>query len=173
MADNTNLDPFSRVYTALWSLLEASQTLTTLVPVGNRIRYDVDNDRSPTKGQKITADMPQLELAPSGGVSEVDYTIGNSGEVKAARHYVLRIATGEQAASKMLWKLEWAVMKALVPWRTTFKDITLSGADFVQQIRLTQDVEGLSKTLADQQIKGWVQLLTIEVEMTFTLTEEM
>ena len=76
-------DPFSILYDAIWSLVDAFKPFSDFVRVGNRIRLD-DRSRNPIKETIKAGDLPEVILWPFTGDANLH---GTSSTTAITRRY--------------------------------------------------------------------------------------
>ena len=138
-------DPITQVHDALIALLTAHHDLATVFG-------------------EATMTRPQFRLEPKQGFLHTIQSSNQSGFVKT---WILRMETGDQKVTQELFPYEWAIACSLNNWPATFAALTWSGnAGFPIALR-TSAIE--TKISAEGRgVKGWIDLIQIDVEMHFT-----
>lgn len=158
-------NPFTLVYTGLWSLVESNSDLTDLVAVGNRIRYDTVANRNPEKRSAMTADYPELVLVSDGLTGNMHAT-SSSGFV--IRNYSFYITTGDLRMTEVLLQVEWELWRALNNWKSVLPALEWNGIRFVKRCNINTITNGTIR--AEDRTEGplgWVAIWSLEVEMHF------
>jgi len=155
-------DPLSIVFKSLWNCAEASEHVTELVRLKNRIRLDQNND--PIKRTVTDADLPELTLLTDGG--NVGLQVTSSG-TKITKNFAWMIATGQTLVCERILPVEFALVRAMKNWPEHVAQETWNGKRFVNVVRMNDITEGESDPERNRGIKGWSALMNIEVEMTF------
>ena len=89
-------NPIKSMYIAFWQMLEDSSDFTTLVPVGNRIKfYAGSNPWGPEKDEISAADVPEVKVVWQGAEWQAFSDSSNSG---VAHKFAIKISTGEYDA---------------------------------------------------------------------------
>lgn len=138
-------DPITQVHDALLALLTAHTGLATIF------------------GQAAMT-QPQFRLEPKAGFL---HTIQSSNQTALTKTWILRMECGDQDVTDELFPYEWRVACALNNWPATFAALTWSGnAGFPIALR-TQAIETRIAS-EGRGIRGWIDLVQIDVEMHFT-----
>ncbi len=160
-------NPFSLVYTALWTLAEAEPELTSLVALKNRIRYDVTDDRDPEKRTNTDADLPELVLTATGMSGNLWNTSTTSMVIK---RYSWIISTGDFRITERLLPVEWALFKAMHGWKNILSTLVWQDMHFVKRVNLLDIQEGILRPEERRDgPRGWACVWEIEVEMHFNI----
>lgn len=163
------MDPFTKVYNAIWEMAADFAPLTELVSVSNRISFSVDGNRSPVKNNIASGDLPELILMPTGGMSNLHYATGVSNVTKTFQ-WVL--STGDfRIHEGGLFPIEFALMRAMCNWRLVVAAVTWNGKTYVKRCDLTDLSEGESNSEQNRGIKGWSALWSCEVDMFFKTSD--
>ncbi len=143
-------NPLTQVTDALWTMLEDNSAFAALVEPGNRIKYD---DRNPEKQARQPADYPQVRIRESGVVFR-PYAASNM--TSFAKHYLVQIATGEQAYES-IHDVEWEVIRAFADWETRLEALQWDVDDsyFVKECTLLKAEQMLDDQEANRKIRGW------------------
>ena len=164
-ADN----PFTMVYTELWTILEQRSELSQLVAVGNRIRYD--QTRDPHKRTISTADVPEILIAPESLVSNLK---SSSSSTSIDVTYGVVTATGDYRYTDFLAQVQWMLFGTLIDWRNTLGQLTWQGKSFVIGVRIDTETLGFTDLDAIQEVErkqGWTSLLQFTVNMMFKTSD--
>jgi|SRR5215471_14780180 len=160
------IDPFSQVFSALWSLADASDVLGTLVKPGNRIRYD-GTDRSPGKQWVSDADLPELNLLTIGSQGVNLHASSNSSQI--TRIYAWHIATGDVRSNYRLFPVEFAIWSAMANWEVLLTSQCIwRGYRFVKAANIVSVTDRLTKDEYEaRKIYGWLAVWQASVMMDF------
>lgn len=162
MANPNN--PFNLVFDAIWALFESSSEFEALVKPGNKIKYNLAENRDTIKQTVTTADLPEVALVNSGfNINLFD----SSSSTKVVARYSLIANTGDFRLNKLMNDLNWIVLVNLKDWRTVLTALTWHGASFVKRVGIVDLTVGESNPDRNRQIKGWVSVWQIEIEMHF------
>jgi len=168
------LNPFSKVYDALWALALRSPVFVDKVKPGNRVSYSSDTNRNPMKENLITNDMPEVALVLDGLSSGNLHASSSTSQL--TRRYTFIVTTGDYRINYALLPLQWALICALAGWKETLGNLTWHGAGFVKRANITSIVEGESDSRRIAGTKGYTALWSCDVEMHFAtahLLEEL
>jgi len=169
MVDFFAVNPFTMVYTELWTIIEARAEIDELVLVSNRIRYD--ETRDPHKENISTRDVPEILLAPEGIVSNLKASTNSTTVTKV---YGIRISTGDYRYTSYLAQVEWMLFGALVDIRNTLGALQWQGKSFIQSVRIDSNVLGFSDVddvQRQERKRGWADLMRISVDMRFSQSQ--
>ena len=164
-ADN----PFTLVYTELWTILEQRSEIDLLVKEGNRIRYD--KTRDPHKRTISTADVPELLLAAESTISNLK---SSSSSTSIDVSYGIVAATGDYRYTIFLAQVQWMLFGVLLDWRNTLGQLTWQGKSFVIGVQMISETLGFTDLDAiqeDERHQGWPRLLQFTVNMTFKTSD--
>jgi len=161
--------PFNMVFNALWGMAEDSPTLTELVKVGNRIKFNQETNRDPIKENVQAADLPELTLLVLGG-SEVNLHSSSCGSV-ITRDYSWVMSTGDLRYTHFLGPVEWALWCAMANWQTALSALTWNEKPFVINANITNVTSGFTTVENNRGIKGWSSIWGCSVGMTFTTAD--
>ena len=157
-------DPFSQVFSGIWQLLLNNTNLTNQVLAGNRIRLD-QAPRNPTKEIIRTADVPELVLVPTGGVSNLHAT---SSTTTIQRNYDILLSTGDLRVNEALFPVQWEIVVALLEWKLTLGGLAWNGyAGYLSDLNLVNSLEIATDDENNRNLAGWSTVLTIETYMNF------
>lgn len=159
------MNPFELIYDRLWTLALTSNTISSLVKVGNRIRFDDNDNRDPLKGTVATADLPELSLLTEGQASANIHK--TTCHVNVIRRYAFVIATGDMRLTEHLHKLEWGLFCALTNWKDTLFQLKWNDKLFVKRLDALDALHGTTDSLQNKGIKGWSAVWRCEVECYF------
>ena len=167
MAADTELDPFSKVYNALWDLVEQSARLKSLVRVGNRIKSNRQT-RTPQYKQEISdGDLPELQLLATQMVGKIRATSNGSSALMTLEWWM---STGDVNLINptSLLPVMWALYAALTPWPSTAPQlITWRGKTPIKRVDLLTANSGLADPERNRGIRGWSCVWACEVELYF------
>lgn len=161
----SDLDPFSQVYNALWSLADGSAQLTSLVRPGNMIRLnDTTRPRSPLKDEVSNADLPEIVLVSNAVNGNL---LNTSSSSMIIRQFQWIIATGDMSVVRRLLPIEFALFSAMCNWPTVLGSLRWNDQPFVKRCGLVSVDNGLTDSERNRGIRGWSAIWTVEVEMHF------
>lgn len=156
------VDPITRVYNALWSLVENHAPLAFMVKPGNRIKYA--GSRDPAKSNKLDADLPELKLVT---VSSEPHAYVDSTNSEIVKRFRFLLKTGDRRVDMALFPIEWELFRALARFRPVMDALTEAGSKYVVKVILEQ--------VRDQNINprddgpggpsGWASLAEVSVQM--------
>ncbi len=158
-------DPFSDVYAAVITVLEASPSVVALVDVANIVRLDTELE--PLIDDRNTGDLPLLMLVPvPGGENNLHHTTTTA---QFIREYELFYSTDQEklSASAGLNAVDFAVMKAL------YSNMPTLGCRYITKFELAE-WSPLTPTEVDEttdQERGWQSRLPIEITIEVQHTE--
>lgn len=156
-------DPMSMVYDALWELAEAWTPLTSLVKVGNRIKFSGDN-RDPVKRQVSDADLPELVLGCTAFSPHMLRTsCGSSMDVT----FEWMISAGDQRLDAALFPVVWELHRAMIGWMEVLAALTWKSKQFVKLTRALTGNVGMSNPELNRGITGWSSIWSCELQMWF------
>lgn len=164
------ITPYSKVYDAIWALLEASAEFTTLFPVANRIKYGTQTDRQPHKPNQQSADTPEVMLVAMGGPINLQNT---SSTTKVVQSYDLVVNTGDYRLNEYIFPIAWIVTCRAKAWCQHLASLLWRGANYVKVVRITNSTIGESPERRKRGIKGWSSVMTFEVEMHFSTNDQL
>ncbi len=154
----SSTDPFTRVYAALWDVLEKHKGFTDLVKIGNRIKHTDDGfGLRPEKENIMDADLPEVNLIP---VNSQILLFATSSSTQAVQEFELRITSGDQRVDRLHFPLKWQVMIAL-------SKCAKLNLPFVKKLTIDSFTETTDDPEVNRGIKGWSARIVIGVEMWF------
>lgn len=162
--------PYSKVYDAIWALLEADAAFTNMFPAGNRIKFNDATDRAPHKQRVQTADLPEVMLLVEGGELNVQNT---SSTTKSIVNYVLAVNTGDWRLNEFILPINWLVTCQAKLWCSFISNVTWRGQSYVKVVRITTNTIGESNEKRNRGIKGFSGLITFQVEMHFQTSTQL
>lgn len=157
-------DPFSQVYNGLWTLVDRNNDIDLLVPKGNRIRFDPDNQ---VKRLHSNADLPELILTRTGGQYNVD---SNNTYTHLIAEFTWQISTGDLLINPLFNPLTFELYRSMIDWRCVLCPLKWCGCEFVKDLILPSSEEGPGISVADEKRTGWSALLIVQVKMGFSLS---
>lgn len=160
-------DPFTKVYAAIWGLLEKNADFCKLVDVGNRIRLDGD-DRRPNKREVSTRDLPEVRIVPTQLVPHAQRTSNSS---TCELRLEVQVSTGDWRVHEQLFPLEWAIYRALVNWELELKSLTWNNRPFVQVAQSLGVNVGRSESDIERGIQGWAGVWACMVDLWFNTAD--
>ena len=158
-------DPFTKVFNALWALADASVPLNNLILPGNKIKFNLAQNRDPQKDSVLTADLVELMLSTT-GIAETNLS-HSSCDVSVKRQYAWMITSGDFRVNHLLYPVEWALVCAMADYESVLAPITYDGLQYVKLCRINTAVEGISNALQNRGIRGWSAIWACTVEMYF------
>ncbi|MEM7227254.1 MAG: hypothetical protein AAF432_00420 [Planctomycetota bacterium] len=153
-----DVDPLTEVYNALVDVIRKSPHVQKHVEAGNIVSFG--DERSSAKRSnlaKVDADMPELTIAPSGGIHEMRVT--NKSAMHVERYNVF-IRTGSRVAPEQMYPVRFALYRAIAA-------IDNFGLDYVMAIG-SEPIEFESEPPGnneDDGPEGWQGLMAINVQM--------
>lgn len=161
-------NPFTLIFDGLWALLESNPQFVLDVPSGNRIKYNIPQNRDPFKQQVAVADLPEVVLVCT---SAQGFLHNSSSTCRCVRGYSILISTGDFRVNELLHQVEWDVFTAMFNWRTALSSLKWNNKSFIKRLDLTQITQGLSDKERNRGIQGWSAVWGCEVEMVFNNTD--
>lgn len=158
------VDPYTKVYDALWELVKASSSLTALVTIGNRINLNEKDNPYPLKLEVSDADVPEMILTSTGMSAKIMH---NSSGSSCIRTYQFLISTGDMRLGQKLLPIEWMLFAALCDWKAKLGALTWKGYRFCKRLDVTSVDNGFADPERNRGIQGWSAIWGIEVEMHF------
>jgi hypothetical protein len=155
-------DPFSMVYNGLWTLVERNQMLKEHIPPMNRIKYG--NETLP-KEENTESDTPELTLLLTGGAHDLMSTCSTASFKKS---YAWALATGDLENERFHW-MEFELIRCLADWETTLCPLMWKNCPFVQNLIFTGAEIGTMMREFNKNVEGWACLLSLDVQMSFSL----
>lgn len=152
------------IYGALWDLAETSVPLTSLVAIGNRVRFDSTKNVDPIKREITQSDLPELMLVATGGSGNLMETSSSS---RFNRTYDWLLATGDLSMTQKLLPVEFALWCALHEWKSVVTALTWNGQPFVKRVSLNSVNNGFTDPERNRGIRGWSAIWSCEVETHF------
>lgn len=163
-------NPFTMVYDALWTMLEAHPQFEQDVKPGNRIKYNSDKDRDPLKQAVAAGDLPEVVLI---GTTVAANLMSSSSGSSCTRQYTWLVSTGDFRYNKYLAQVEWEIFVAMLNWRTVLTALKYADKNFVKQANIVSATMGASDRERNRGIIGWSAAWTVEVQMMFTTSDLM
>lgn len=160
-------DPISKVYNALWSLLESHAPLASMVPAGNRVKYSGDN-RDPEKAQISSNDTPELRLTSVGSTPHLQRT---SSSTSIAKRFRVEVSTGDQRFDAGLYAIEWEVNRAMLGWESVLTALTWQSQQYVKSSKIISTTDGKTERDLERGIRGWASVWECEIEMWFRTSD--
>lgn len=154
-------DPFTAVEAKLWELVADHTDLMALVKPGNRLDAQ-DVARRAQKEGRLSADLPELQLVPTGG----GVTGWTSTSVLVSQIFDFQVLTGNERAYKELFPVRWQLLRA---WAMLRKDQTWArlGLPYVNKVSLASFSDIQNGTQADTNKTTWASALQFTIDMTF------
>lgn len=164
----TPANPFTLVYDALWALVEAHPSFTEMVKAGNRIKYNIPDDRDPLKASILTGDLPEVVLV---GRTTSGNVMNTSNTSMVTRSYEFLVSTGDFRYTELLAQIEWQLFTATTGWREKLAALEWKNKRFVKRVNMTGSTMGASDPERNRKIRGWSCAWGVEVEMHFQTTD--
>lgn len=166
---DTDTDPFTQVYNAIWTELLAEPFIAAQVAAGNRIKFAgiTTNSRSPDKDNVASKDFPELRIVPTEGTPKLH---ASSNSANVSQRYSVQICSGDQRLDQVYFPLKWAVVRALSKWIKSgraLRELTWNAATFVRDVQLEQMPDGVREADANRGIFQWSTAAAIRVDMWF------
>lgn len=170
--DGFTVNPFTLVFSALWSILENSPQFVADVKVGNRIHLDITNKPNTLKPEIQDSDLPEVILITA-GASNIGL-LTTSSTSKIIKRYQFLISTGDPRVQNYLNQIQWDIYACFTGWQNLLGQLIWpvgSGRNFVKRADLVDCEEGLSNSDRNRGIPGWSSIWTGEVEMHFATSD--
>lgn len=164
LTNSTLGNPFVKVFNALWDLLEADPEFTARVPIGNRVKYNIADDRQPLKQDITTQDLPEVAIVFTTGSTNIPDTSSSS---KIIGNYQLIVNTGDYRINEFMNVLNWIVVCNFARWREVLLSLTWKDQAFITRVSPVNITMGESDPQRNRGIKGWTTLWAVEIEMHF------
>lgn len=161
-------NPFSMVYSELWSILLKHPAFVRDVNFKNRIRFDVPNNRDPLKATIGAADLPEVMITVENISANLHDT---SHTTRIARRYNILASTGDYRYTEFLAPIEWAIFTAFTNWQTTLTALQWKDKPFCKAFRIVTGTAGMSNPQQNRNIVGWSSVWQCEVEMHFNTAD--
>lgn len=164
-----DVNPFTAIYDALWTMAERNTTLMGLIRKGNRIQYDTAI--GPKKAIS-DGDLPELQLLSSGGESNI---MNSSSTSKVNRRYTWGIATGEYEINPFYNTVSWELYRAMIDWDVVLCALVwplTSDWHYIVRTNLLSFDEGTMMADENKGILGWAGMWVIDIDMHFR-TEDL
>ncbi len=165
----SNVNPIKQVFSALWTMLEANSDFTSLVKVGNRIKYTGSNIE-PDKQQIALADTPEVRVVCTGMKPWIEpdgkreYYASNATFLTVT--WAVEVNTGDGGMWPLL-NVMFAVFRALRDWRTHMDALTWNEAPFIHRCVPGEAKVNRTDPQLNRGIRGWVTVWTGETNMQF------
>lgn len=156
----TGSDPFTLVYEALWNLVEARPEFQVL-PEKNLIKF-IGTPNNPMKQGQITNDVPEITLTTELGEGNLHQDSDSS---RITMRYNWIINSGSFDMGKAINPLNFALVCAMVNWRSVLTALRWQGKQFVQKSNLDTAQIGRSNPEHNNGVKGWTAIWSCSVEM--------
>lgn len=156
-------DPFTKVFNALWELLEEGELFSKVVNKKNTVKY-LGSDRDPEKETVSDADFPEIRMFISELTPHVQATSHHSNCMMTVE---LAIATSEKTMDSSLFPLVWDVYRQMAGWFAKLDALTWGGQKYCKLNKPTGISTGQAESELQRGIQGWSAIWTIEVYMWF------
>ena len=161
-------NPFTLVYDALWSMVEAHPQFLHDVKVGNRIKFNSDVSRDPMKDAIALGDLPEVVLISENGQANMYNTSSTS---MITRSYAWLVSTGDFRLTKILSEVEWQIFCAMHGWPEKLASLQWAGKNFVKKASIVSTSSGYSDPERNRGIIGWSAVWRCDVDMYFNFTD--
>lgn len=170
-------NPITKVYDAIWDLLNCNPNFANLFREGNQLRFA--GKKSETAITKLTSDLPntgtdtpEIRIMPTGTIPHLFNTSNTS---QWTERFSLQVSAGNYDIAEVLYPVKWAIFCALSNWvdiQKSLMGLEWNGKTFVRLVKpLTiNDIPDASAD-AKRNMPGWATLWTIEVMMIFQTTD--
>lgn len=156
------INPFNKVYSSIWDLLNSEAAFTDLVAVSNCVRFDSETDRAPIKENVQTSDLPEVVLQVAEILTNLRATSSSS---RFVMNFDLICNAGDYRLNEVAANLNWVTVCCLARWCETITALTWHGAPFVTNVSLDNAKIGESDPRRNRGIRGWVTIWRIAVEL--------
>ena len=163
-------DPFSLIYAYLWQLAESSMAFTSLVRLGNRIKFNDPTWQDPEKAEVSEGDLPEVVLMASQSGGNLHSTSSTS-DITVTFDWV--ISTGDVSVTRAILPVLFAVYAAMANWKTGLDVLTWNGKTFVKNANMNQANLGMSDVERNRGIHGWSSIWSVELHCVFTTQDLM
>lgn len=157
-------DPFTILYDFLWKVLEANETLTSLVRASNRVKFA---DVLGFKEAIQHGDLPEIVIVPDGNSQD---TMGTSGTGELQQSYKIFLSTADKRPEQ-LNQLKWQLYRALETFNANVGRCLFNGRRFVVIGRITSSSEAITDANQNRGINGWCAAWGLTVTMEFENSE--
>lgn len=171
LAESDN--PLRQVYSALWTMLEASSAFTSYVKTGNRIKF-TGTSLAYNKDAVGGADLPDVCIGLAGQDIHLQNTSSSS---KIVQIWEIRVSTGDVRIAAVL-DVNWIILCAMLGWETNLRDALTwesSGpkgdGKFVIVCRTLKIKDLLDEETLNRGNRGWAAVWRGEVELNFRTTD--
>lgn len=176
----SELDPFSIVFNALWDMVDTHAPLSGytnqagafipgLIKPGNKIKFNIPEQRDPLKETVQAGDLPELVLS-TGGITEANMR-ANTCSSMVQRTYQWLLSTGDFRTNYLLFPVQFALFAALHDWQGKLTTLTWRDKQFVKNARWGVLHEGQSVKSLNRNIEGWSSIWTCSVDMYFQIND--
>jgi hypothetical protein len=156
-------NPLSDVYDALWTSTKAHPVIGQL-STSNLVQF---NTRQPLREQLQAADLPELVLVSTGGSSSLT---SSSSSTRLSKRFDWILTTGDMRVDEVLFPLSWALLESMARARLALFALEWKEQRYVKRVQEIQIREGESEAARRINVRGWVAVQSIEVEMHFHTT---
>lgn len=166
--DTFAANPFTLVFSALWSLLESSPNFVADVQQNNRIHFDINNIPDARKMSIQDSDLPEVILVAE-GASEVNL-YNTSATSRIIKNYSFLLSTGDVRINNYLYQVEWDIFCGMTGWQKILGGLewgTSPSNHFVKSCNLTSITEGIADNERNRGLVGWSAIWSCSVEMQF------
>lgn len=168
MPDVVAFNPFSMVYTTLWDMLLSHPVFVRDVKDGNRIRFDILNNRDPLKENVAASDLPEVALT----VDTLSMNLNNTSSTSMVlRQYQWLVSTGDYRYTELLARIEWYIFIGMLAWRTKLTGLEWKGQHFCKRANVVSGRSGISNPQQNRQVQGWSAAWQVEIEMHFNTSD--
>ena len=161
-ANQDTENPLIQIHNAFWTMLEAHEPFTQLIPEGNRIKYSGKVGMK-DKDEISNADLPEVRVACVETSPHLQRTSNSSTLVKI---FEVLISTGDWRINTLA-TLEWEILRALSKWSDSLSALTWRGARFVQLAKPTGMKRSVIEHGQNRGLQGWSAVWSCEVNLVF------
>ncbi len=162
-------DPFTQVYEALWTLLEADGNWTALVKPSNRIKFSGANP-SPRKDEALSGDFPEVRIVATWLSPQLNADSSNS---RVTARFEIQVASGDQRFDAALFPVLWETLRALHGYRAALMALTWGGRSFVLRVQSKDVSVSIGQPDLQRGYRYWAGMWGCEVEMWFPMASMM
>jgi len=174
-------DPLTKCYEGLWSVLEASNAFTALVPARCRVKYTdagaVLATRYPERDARQPDKYPQVAIVAEGGPTD---TYWSSDGTRVGAYFQIWVRTGDRRLCYLqdgiyqgVFPVQWAILRAMMNWKAVLAPLTWGGvAGFITHCAPDDRKEKIEPPRTEEQKApfkdaGWTLAWQGKVDMWF------
>lgn len=161
------LDPYTKLHTALLDMITSQAAFVEAVKSSNIIGFESDarNPRAPIRDNVQAGNLPECMLIAMGSPRVNLHATSSSSSV--TRQYTFVIATGDLRITNTLFPVEFAVYCAATKWKAYLGQLTWQNEHFVKKLDIVKNDIGMSDEMKNRGIKGWSTAITFEIDLYF------